>query len=56
MAGSDGIRRFGTLRDGELAIIENLAGLLDVAGVQVVDVVLLMANRNHGAPRLDFDT
>lgn len=56
MAEVDGIRRFGTLLDGELAIVENLAGSLDVAGVDDVDVVLLLANRNHGAPRLDFDT
>jgi hypothetical protein len=44
------------LRDGELAIVENLAGSLDVAGVELVEVVLSVAHRNHGAPRLDFDT
>jgi len=48
------IRRFGTLRGGELALVENLTGALDVSGADSVEVALLATNRNWGAPKQDF--
>lgn len=56
MGGVDAIRRFGTLQNEQLAMVENLAGALDVSGVDRVEVILIATNRNHGAPRRDFDS
>ncbi|MDN5763832.1 MAG: hypothetical protein L0H41_16135 [Microlunatus sp.] len=50
------IQRFGVLREGQLAMVENLPEPLSVEDAHQVDVVFLMEGRNYGAPRQDFDT
>jgi hypothetical protein len=51
-----GIRRFGSLLNDEVGMVENLAGSLDTSGVDRVEVVFLVKSRGYGAPRRDFDS
>ena len=48
--------RFGTLRDGELLMVESLQAPLLVDGLAQLQVVLLIESRNYGQPRQDFET
>ena len=48
--------RFGTLRDGELMMVESLQAPLVVDGVAEMQVVLLVEGRNYGQPRQDFES
>lgn len=50
------IRRFGTVRGEELAMIDRLQESLAVDNIDNVEVALLMEGRNFGAPRQDFQT
>ncbi len=50
------VRRFGTLRDGELAMIDSLYAPLVVDGLVELQVVLLVEGRNYGQPRQDFES
>lgn len=50
------VRRFGTLHDGELAIVESLRAPLVVEDIGELQVVLLIEGRNYGAPRQDFES
>lgn len=50
------VRRFGTLQDGQLAIVESLRAPLIVKDVDELQVVLLVEGRNYGAPRQDFES
>ena len=50
------VRRFGTLQDGQLAIVESLPAPLIVEDVDELQVVLLVEGRNYGAPRQDFES
>ncbi|MBC7596838.1 MAG: hypothetical protein H7288_23445 [Kineosporiaceae bacterium] len=50
------VSRFGTLHDGELAIVDNLQAPLVVDGLARLEVVLLVEGRNYGQPRQDFET
>lgn len=55
MASIHGVRRFGTVKHGQLGMVENLKAALDTSGIKRVEVVLLANHRNHGGPRRDFD-
>lgn len=48
--------RFGTLRDGELLMVESLQAPLVVDGLAQLQVVLLVEGRNYGQPRQDFES
>ena len=50
------VRRFGTLRGGEPAMIESLHAPLVVDGLVELQVVLLVEGRNYGQPRQDFES
>ena len=56
MSAVDGVHRFGTLRDGRLATVENLANVLDVSGVDRVEVAMIFSHRHSSAPRQDFSS
>lgn len=56
MASVQGIRRFGTIHNGQLAMVENLKAALDTSGIERVEVVLVAKNRNYGDPRRDFES
>jgi hypothetical protein len=45
------VRRFGTLRDGEVAMIESLPEPLVVDSLAELQVVLLIEGRNYGQPQ-----
>ncbi len=50
------VRRFGTLRGGQPAMIEDLHAPLVVDGLDELQVVLLVEGRNYGQPRQDFES
>lgn len=50
------VRRLGTLRDGELMMVESLDAPLVVTGLSELQVVLLIEGRNYGEPRQDFES
>ena len=51
------LRRFGTLRNGNVAMIDSLQAPLVVDGLTVLQVVLLpVEGRNYGQPRQDFES
>ncbi|MHA7282548.1 hypothetical protein [Arthrobacter sp. TMS2-4] len=50
------VRRFGTLRDGNLAVLEGLQAPLIVDGVQELQIELVLGLRNYGAPKQDFES
>ncbi|MFJ6003395.1 hypothetical protein [Arthrobacter sp. NPDC092385] len=50
------VRRFGTLREGNLAVIEGLRAALVLDGVQELQVELVLDLRNYGEPKQDFES
>jgi hypothetical protein len=50
------IRRFGTLRNSEPALVESLHAPLVVDDLDELQVVLLVEGRNYGQPRQDFES
>ncbi|MGW1344239.1 hypothetical protein ACWCOV_24590 [Kribbella sp. NPDC002412] len=50
------IRRFGTLKGGELTMVENLSAPLVINGFDQVQVVMLVEGRTYGQPRQDFES
>ena len=50
------VRRFGTLSNGELALVEALHAPLVVDNLDQLQVVLLVEGRNYGQPRQDFES
>jgi hypothetical protein len=50
------VRRFGTVRDTELMMVESLRAPLVVDGLDELQVVLLVEGRNYGQPRRDFES
>lgn len=50
------VHRFGTLYNGDVAMIDNLRAPLIVEGLTELQVVFLVEGRNYGQPRQDFES
>ena len=50
------VRRFGTLSNGEPALVESLLAPLVVDDLDELQVVLLVEGRSYGQPRQDFES
>lgn len=50
------VRRFGTMHDDELAMVECLQAPLSVAGSATTQIALVVEGRNYGQPRIDFES
>lgn len=54
--GIGAVRRFGVLRGGVLAMVESLRGALILSPSDTLQISFIVAGRDNGGPRIDFDS